>query len=381
MLRKLLNHVRRGTLGEALAQRGGQQSTGQRVRWYGTRSDSEGAVALAQRADHYLRRHAKGSWVLLVGDSGPLRTRLESLLRRRDVAFRSVDADGMRAFDSAHAAGLAMVLCTATQTRRITELGRIAADNAHLAAVPFEYVGGLDGERTLFEQRDQFRDTFFVAPQLIEPFSLYGLYEESLRRFEQMCGLRDFLDFSQCIRHVVRSGIPGDVAEFGSFRGHSGWLMARLLQEYRSDKNLYMFDMFEHFPAEEIGVDYFWSGTHTVNFDEVQGKFGGLDHVRFVKGDFTQTFETSDVRQLAMAYIDCDSLRATRYLIDTVLDRYLSPGGLVVIEDYGHPALLGSRLAVHEALDARADLFRFYSQFSGLYIAVKLTAGTTAPSV
>jgi predicted O-methyltransferase YrrM len=371
MLRKLGRHLRRGTLRQILDQKLGRQSLAQRVRWQGTWSTKEAAEALAQRADDCLSRAGNGAWLAVCGSDGELRRQLEARLLRRGLDHRNLAPEALATLDTDTARGLTMILCSSGQTREITEMGRAAAFNPALAGVPFEYVGGLDLERVSFRKHDNLADTFFVAPQLLESFPVYGLYEESLRHFEQMCGLRDYLDFAQCLRHVVTQQLSGDIAEFGSFRGHSGWLMARLLQNWNSDKKLYLFDMFEHFPDENMGIDHFWSHTHPVNYEEVKGKFSDLPNVRLVRGDFTKTLETSGIGPLAMAYIDCDSLRATRYLIDTILDRHLVPGGLLVIEDYGHPALLGSRIAVHASLEQRHGLFRFYSQFSGLYVVVK----------
>ncbi|HEY0973365.1 MAG TPA: TylF/MycF/NovP-related O-methyltransferase [Solimonas sp.] len=372
MINKLRRHLKRGTLFETLQYRMGKLPLSERTRWYGANSVDEAAEALARRAQRLLHDGPTPRSALVVGDGGALQQALVSRLQSRKVEHQAIGIDAVAAWSAPTGREPGMVLCALTDARRTTEVGRATARHAQLGEVPFEYVSGLDREAGVFAKLDEYATTFFSSPQLLEPFSVYGLYEESLQRFEQKCGLRDYLDFSQCIRHVVQENIPGDIAEFGSFRGHSGWLMSGLLKALGSDKTLHMFDMFEHFPSENLGVDYFWSKTHAVNFDEVRSKFHDRPNVKFVKGDFTKTLETSGVGQLSMAYVDCDSLRATRYLIDAILDRHLAPGGLIVVEDYGHPALLGSRIAVHDALDQRRDLFRFYSQFSGLYVAAKL---------
>ena len=75
-------------------------------------------------------------------------------------------------------------------------------------------------------------------------------------------------------------------------------------------------------------------------------------------------------------YVDCDSYRATRFLVENIYEQMLSPGGVMVFEDYGHPHLLGCRVAVHEYFDQRHDCVKFFSQFSGFYIVVK-TQGQT----
>ena len=56
-----------------------------------------------------------------------------------------------------------------------------------------------------------------------------------------------------------------------------------------------MFDTFEHFPEEKYGLDYFWDGTHKTSFDEVKSKFKNFSNVTLVKGDFTSTFEKTNI--------------------------------------------------------------------------------------
>jgi hypothetical protein len=69
--------------------------------------------------------------------------------------------------------------------------------------------------------------------------------------------------------------------------------------------------------------------------------------------------------------VDCDSYRATRYLLQRVYDGALMRGGIIAFEDYGHPALLGNRLAVDEFFEPRTDCLRWFSQFSGIYTVRK----------
>jgi hypothetical protein len=253
----------------------------------------------------------------------------------------------------------------------MTRLAQRLTANAALNTVPFEYVAGVDPERTFFEKYDEYRDTWFVSPVLLDDETPYEIYRESLELFEQKCGLRDFLDLYQILRSAAERSVPGDVAEFGSYRGHSGWLIARSLQALGCDKRLFMFDTFDSFPDESLGVDHFWSGTHDVDFEEVKRKLSPFDNVHLVRGDFTETLASSELARVALAYVDCDSYRATRFLIDALLPERIVAGGALVCEDYGHPALLGNRVAVHESLTGVTNCFRFFSQFSGLYVVVK----------
>lgn len=134
-----------------------------------------------------------------------------------------------------------------------------------------------------------------------------------------------------------------------------------------------MFDMFEHFPDESVGVDAFWSQTHNVDFQEVKAKFKDRPNTTLIKGDFTETLSAVNIDKMSLIYVDCDSYRATLFLMKELFEKKLSEKGIMIFEDYGHPALLGNRLAVHEFFEGRTDCIKFFSQFSGYYIVIKST--------
>lgn len=329
------------------------------------RGVKHGALALADWASETC---TAGGWVLLVGSDDPLSSAVGDLLTQRGLQFRRTDCKALPTWKTSLEGLPAIVLCTYGDARRTTETAIVLANHAELNGVRFEYVSGLEPERSVFRILDEYPDTWFVSPLLLESRSPYDIYEESLQYFDQKCGLRDFLDLYQALSHVIRERIDGDIAEFGSYRGHSGFLIARTLDSLGSDKRLFMFDTFESFPEERYGVDRFWSRTHDVDFEGVRRRFESIGRVTLVKGDFTETLGISDVKRLALAYIDCDSYRATTFLINALIPSKMSPGGLLVCEDYGHPALLGNRVAVEEASRRHSFAFRWFSQFSGLYI-------------
>lgn len=370
LLRGFARHLREGTLLRRLAGGSAVPPVHWRVRWQGADSVDEAAAALAHWGGRFAAAKT-GGWLMTLGEGGELQAQLQTRLERAGLRHRAHALGELRDWHAADAATLAGILCAYTDAARLTAAAQVLARHPVLAAVPFEYAPGLHPERALFTRRDEYAATHFIAPALRDDPGPYRIYEESLQRFEQKCGLRDYLDLYQVLRHVVDNRVPGDIAEFGSYRGHSGWLIARTLQALGSDKRLYMFDTFAAFP-DEGGVDHFWTRSHAVDFEEVRGKLAAFADVTLVRGDFTQTLATSGLGAVALAYVDCDSYRATRFLIEALWDRHLAVRGALVCEDYGHPALLGNRAAVHESLDGRAGAFRYFSQFSGFYIALKL---------
>lgn len=373
-LSKLLRHLQRGTLGERIGKALGRLPAHVRVRWYGTDDPALAAKALARWAQIFADRAGPQGWILSLGEGSAFHRRLDRELARRGLRFRSLDLGQTLALPAAEAGQLAGIVAGQSDARSLTATVSALAAHPTLSGVAFEYAAGLDAEKVQFARQDEYARTWFVAPCLQDSPGPYAIYQESLRLFEQKCGLRDFLDLYQVLRHVVENRVPGDIAEFGSYRGHSGWLIARTLQALGSDKRVFLFDMFEQFPPEPYGMDHYWNRSHFVDFDEVRRKLAGFAQVQLVKGDFTQTLESCGLGTIALAYVDCDSYRATRYLIDRLWRQHLPTGGALVCEDYGHPALLGNRAAVHEELDHRSGAYKFFSQFSGLHVTLKLAS-------
>jgi len=342
------------------------------VRWRGTADVREAAAVLIAHGRSFVVQAGGRGVVLTVGDGGDLQRAVDARLRAEGITVRSMTNDTLEGSVDDGTETPVGILCCHTRSAEATHVARVLAARPDLASVRFEYLGGLDVERAQFEKFDEYASTWFVSPVLLDTPNPYAIYEESLEHFEQKCGLRDYLDLYQLIKQVVEERIPGDIAEFGSFRGHSGYLIAQTLIALGSDKTLYMFDTFEQFPDEGLGIDQFWSSTHDVDFDEVRRKLAPFPAVRVIKGDFTDTLGSSGLSSVALAYVDCESYRATRFLLDALLPDRVSVGGLLVCEDYGHPALLGNRAAVHDGLRAdHTPVFTFFSQFSGLYIIRK----------
>lgn len=263
----------------------------------------------------------------------------------------------------------------------IHQIGELLLRNQFLINVPFEYVCIPKAEYSALEKYDDFNLFSFVSPLLISEINFNELYEQSLDHFDlrtpyfrytAKCDIRDFMDLLQVITNVVKNEIEGEIAEFGSYKGHSGYLISEVLKKSGSDKILYMFDTFEKFPGEELGIDSFWSDTHKVNFDEVKRKLADQTNIILVKGDFTETLPMQGIKKLSLIYVDCDSFRATKFLVEFLYNTILSKGGFMVFEDYGHQALLGNRLAIHQFFDNKKGCIKFFSQFSAFYIVVKL---------
>lgn len=359
------HHLRHGSLMAALRRRLATQPPNR----FSAQTPQQAAVALTRLA----LDAAQGRELLVIGNGGPYQDDVLARLSAARARCRTLASAAIAGLQDRDFATVGCIVLATLDSQ--VQLGASLALQKHpsAAAIPLEYIALPQLETAPILQWDRHRDGGFVSPLLGRHGQVpYEIYRESLTRFERKTDVRDYLDLWQILESLETRAVPGNIAEFGSFKGHSGYLMSRVLEHLRSARRLYLFDMFENFPNEDAGIDRFWSGTHRVDFEQVRSKFRDRGNVQLVKGDFTQTLAQTETGDLALAFIDCDSYRATRYLLDYIWSRRLPVGGMVVLEDYGHAALLGNRLAAHEFFDGRRDAYTFFSQFSGFYVAVKL---------
>ena len=170
--------------------------------------------------------------------------------------------------------------------------------------------------------------------------------------------LRNFIEFSytlvgrkrldnlqSCIEDVLDNGVPGDFLEAGVWRGGCCILMRAVLEAHDCrERKVWLADSFKGLPTSEHEHDNDYAMDPSVlpilavTVDEVQknfARFGLLDsQVRFLPGWFKDTLPDSNTGPLALLRVDCDLYSSTMQVIEALYPR-VSPGGWVIIDDYG----------------------------------------------
>jgi hypothetical protein len=338
-------------------------------RWTDPQNKIEAVNFLARRIE-FSAEKTKAVKIVLIGEDITFGLKVEQLINGNFVIlkFKTVDdfIQNSKEEKEDYVVGITSLIAS-----EIHFIALELIDHEITNSIPFEYVVIPKLENQIIDRMwEDSRD--FISPIHIQTKVWENIFQQSCEVFDPKTGIRDYMDLVQGLNHINARNLSGDIAEFGSFRGQSGYLTAKYLKEVKSIKKLFMFDMFESFPVETIGVDQFWSETHEVNFADIKRKFKDLPNVELVKGDFTKTFEGSNCKELALAFVDCDSYRGTKYLIETIFDHFLVAGGIMVFEDYGHASLLGNRIAVHQFFDNKENAFCFFSHFSGSYFVCKI---------
>ncbi len=179
----------------------------------------------------------------------------------------------------------------------------------------------------------------------------------------------------QGIAHIEAADVVGDVVECGVWRGGSSMLAALGLQAASSaDRQLWLFDTFEGMsePTEKDvqaltgeAVADEWSRYQGAT-DDPMFAYGALSEVQrnmqatgypaaqvhYVQGKVEDTIPQTIPERIALLRLDTDWYESTRHELEHLWDR-LEPGGVLIIDDYGHWA--GAREAVDEFFAGRTD--------------------------
>jgi hypothetical protein len=159
-----------------------------------------------------------------------------------------------------------------------------------------------------------------------------------------MVGLKRLNQYQQAIETVVNDRIPGDIIECGCWRGGCAILAAAVLDVLGcTDKRIWVSDSFAGLPPPDVEAD---SDSPLHKFDylavslaQVQAaftRFGVNDKpVRYIQGWFKDTLPRFQGAPWSIIRADGDMFSSTMDIL-TNLYPGLSPGGILIIDDYFH---------------------------------------------
>ncbi len=145
------------------------------------------------------------------------------------------------------------------------------------------------------------------------------------------------------------SGIPGDLAELGVFRGGVGYLMAKACPE----RTVRLFDTFTGIPWDgyDPAIDSHKPGQFAWAMSDVQDDLRDCPNVTYHPGLFPLT---AAGETFALVHLDADLYASTRAGLEYFWPR-LSPGGCIIFDDWLWPMCGGVKKAVGEFFAERDD--------------------------
>ena len=136
--------------------------------------------------------------------------------------------------------------------------------------------------------------------------------------------------------------VPGDFVECGVFRGFMSLVVCRMLQFEKIPRTFWLFDTFAGLAAgrsseQERGAlndMYDRARQEGYTHEAVKAKFALYPNVKVVQGVVPDVFATACPRRIAYLHIDMNAAEAEVAALDALFDK-VSPGGIVLLDDYG----------------------------------------------
>jgi len=137
-----------------------------------------------------------------------------------------------------------------------------------------------------------------------------------------------------------------------------------------TDKKLYALDTFEGHPYDDEKnmpkelLDEVYNGElpekmvgtlNDVSLDEIKKCFAEekLDNTVFMKGLFEDSFKLILGKKFCFAHVDADSYLSVKQCIEFLKDRIVT-NGIILFDDYNHPAYKGCNKAVDSSLGSNS---------------------------
>jgi hypothetical protein len=191
---------------------------------------------------------------------------------------------------------------------------------------------------------------------------------EAVRSYTMTSPERIFM-LCEAVRYLVRADVQGAFVECGVWRGGSSLAIVRTLVEMGvADRDVYLLDTFESMPppgpedVDVFGVAAADQHAQAAGLPEdptyaylpmalVRALFERtgypMDRIHFVPGLVEDTIPDQAPDRIALLRLDTDYYESTRHELRHLYPR-ITPGGVLLIDDYGH--FLGCRQATDEYL-------------------------------
>lgn len=161
-----------------------------------------------------------------------------------------------------------------------------------------------------------------------------------------MIGAQRLLQLQRAVEDVIARGVPGDFIETGVWRGGACILMKAVADACGDrERQVWLADSFDGLPPPDAAA---YPADRRSNLHEFRqlavpletvranfARYGVLDErVRFAPGWFRDTLAALPIERLAILRLDGDRYESTLVALRALHDR-VSPGGYVIVDDYG----------------------------------------------
>lgn len=223
---------------------------------------------------------------------------------------------------------------------------------------PRASAGGFNTVYDIFPDIEPSRQRSFF-PDLVD--DAFWEVVDQARPYTMLC-IEALYELYEAIRYVARNRIEGDLVECGAFMGGAVFAAAEWAQRCgMSDRRFFLYDTFCGFPSgtpPETDVQgnvvqmYAHPDYLPVARNLIARSSWPQDRFVFVEGDVATTLTETRPERIALLRLDTDVYDSTRVELEQLYP-LLSPGGVLIIDDYGQ--FRGARRATDEFMAQQAS--------------------------
>ncbi|MFC1823054.1 TylF/MycF/NovP-related O-methyltransferase [Thermodesulfobacteriota bacterium] len=250
----------------------------------------------------------------------------------------------------------------------------------HILKLPFSMMGievAFLGKYNAKLKTDKVIIDKLFLQRYFKPDSRILLYYEGLKKansvsadnFAKQCR---FFSLQQLVEFVLSKDLRGDFVECGCWKGHSAYVISKILFDNNASKKLqfHIFDSFQGLSDKGLeDKNERWEQNDedikhekqqlSAAEDEAKNTLADFEFVRLYKGWIPNRFWEIKNKHFSFVHIVVDLYQPT---MDSLIFFYprLLPGGVVVISDYGYTQFPGVKKAVDEFLN-KTQFNMFYA--------------------
>ena len=172
--------------------------------------------------------------------------------------------------------------------------------------------------------------------------------------------------------------LPGDYVECGVYRGDMTWMITQSVDIGGAGKTFYLYDTFSGFDPRYSSEADFPDAPHLYAFAQneygapdiesgVRHRFSGKDYIVVTKGVVPDVLHQLAPDRIAFLHLDMNSPRAEAAALEVLFDR-ITPGGIVVFDDYGWKVFQKQKEAADRFMAARGQVILELPTGQGLMI-------------
>lgn len=165
--------------------------------------------------------------------------------------------------------------------------------------------------------------------------------------------------------------VEGDFVELGVFKGHTTQFVAEYLEFQKWPRTWFLYDTFDGVPDDQL--DAGWADKNartykgTYSYETVAAQFAPFENIVVTKGRVPEILDEVCPDAIAFMHIDLNNTKAEIAALDKLYER-VTPGGVIVFDDYGWTAARAQRDAEDRWFAARGLEILALPTGQGLFI-------------